>query len=141
MTEHRTVEHQIGAHLIRREGDVLLSTVRGAFTPEDAAAYFHIVEQVLAEHGRYFMLIDMSRADTIPAETRRASAEFGKAHPAAGVVVWGSNFAVRVLFTLVVRAISVFRPDAGTLVFVRSEEEARAWVEGRRAALLANQAR
>jgi hypothetical protein len=132
------MEHLIGTHTIRIEGDMIFSSVQGAFTVEDSTAYFLVVEQVLAEHGRYFMLVDMSRADTIPAETRRVSAEFAKDHPSAGVVVWGSNFAVRVLFTLVMRAARILKPDTVPLAFVRSEREARAWVAEQRTSLAAS---
>jgi hypothetical protein len=123
---------QIGAHTIEVEGDMLTLRVRGDFIAEEMAPYFRLVEQVLAEHGRYFMLVDMRSADTIPAETRRLSAEFGKKHPAAGLAVWGSNVAVRVLFTLILRTISLFQKAAVPIAFVASEQEARAWVAAQR---------
>jgi hypothetical protein len=123
---------QLGTHTVVLEGDMLISCVRGDFMAEDANAYFRLVDQVLAEHGQYFMLVDMSRADTIPAETRRISAEFGKKHPAAGIAVWGSNVAVRVLFTLVVRTVNLFQKNPSPIAFVASEQEARAWVAAQR---------
>jgi hypothetical protein len=122
------MEVQLGTHTVVIEGDMLICCVRGYFTAEDANAYFRLVEQVLAEHGQYFLLADMRNADTIPAEARRISAEFGKKHPAAGVAVWGSNVAVRVLFTLVMRTINLFQKNAAPIAFVASEQEARAWV-------------
>jgi hypothetical protein len=123
---------QIGAHTIVIEEDLLIMHVRGNFTAEETVAYIRLVEQVLAEHGRYFMLVDMTRADTIPPETRRIGAEFGKKHPTAGMAVWGSNFAVRVLFTLILRTISIFQKDAVPMAFVASEQEGRAWVAAQR---------
>jgi hypothetical protein len=123
---------QLGAHTVVIEGDMLVSCIRGDFTAEDANGYFRLVEQVLVEHGQYFMLADMRNADTIPPETRRISAEFGKKHPAAGVAVWGSNVAVRVLFTLVVRTVNLFQKDPTPIAFVASEQEARAWAAAQR---------
>jgi len=111
---------------------MLIMRVLGGFTAEETVAYIRLVEQVLTEHGRYFMLVDMSRADTIPPETRRISAEFGKKHPTAGMAIWGGNVAVRVLFTLIIRAISLFQKDAVPMAFVASEQEARAWVAAQR---------
>lgn len=122
----------IGAHTIVIDGDTIIMHVCGDFTAEETVAYLRLVEQVLAEHGRYFMLIDMSRADTIPPETRRISAEFGRKHPTAGMAVWGSNVAVRVLFTLILRTISLFQKDPIPIAFVASEQEARAWVAAQR---------
>jgi hypothetical protein len=123
---------QIGAHTIVIEGDMLITCLRGDFTAEETVAYLRLVEQVLAEHGRFFMLVDMNRADTIPPETRRISAEFGRKHPPTGMAVWGSNVAVRVLLTLILRTISFFQKDAVPIAFVASEHEARAWVAAQR---------
>jgi len=111
---------------------MLIIYMRGDFTAEETVAYLPLVEQVLAEHGRFFMLVDMNRANTIPPETRRISSEFGRKHPPAGMAVWGSNVAVRVLLTLMLRTISLFRKDAVPIAFVASEQEARAWVAAQR---------
>jgi hypothetical protein len=48
------------------------------------------------------------------------------------MAVWGSNVAVRVLLTLMLRTISLFRKDAVPIAFVASEQEARAWVAAQR---------
>src|SRR3954464_10818080 len=103
------ITHQVGTHTVQIEGEVLVSRIRGTFTVADAAAYFVLVDRVLAEHGRYFMLMDMSQADAVPAETRRLAAAYGRLPPAGGMAIWGSSVAIRTVFTLVARGVALFR--------------------------------
>lgn len=83
-----------------------------------------------------FLLVDLSRLGKISAEARRQSAQGGKDLKLRGVAVVSASAAMRVIVGLVSRAIDLMNgnTDNPTRLF-ETEQDARAWIAMRRAAV------
>jgi len=128
----------IGRHRGVCEGDLIEIEVQGVLVRDDVTALREAALAVLREHGRCFLVGDVSAMTGIDADARRLMAEWSKVVPErlAGTAIHGCNFAMRALLTLTLNAIRYFsKQEASDAVFVRDAAEARAWVDAQRAAL------
>ncbi len=128
-----TDEESIGPHRIRVVGDTVLT--RYIRVPELAhvQAIHQRFDRVIAEHGRLYVVNDMSRSGIPSSETRRWIAEWARRHPIGGLVNFGASMAVRMLQSLILRASALLgSPAAIHPVHVDGEVEAFAWIEAHR---------
>lgn len=126
-------ERSVGPHLLRLEGDTVLTTWIG--TPEiEHVRYIHQqFEEVLASQGRLFVVNDMRQSGLPSAQTRRWIAQWGATHPVAAVVNVGASLTVRVLQGLLLHAAGLLgKKPTIEVVHCRSESEALAWISARR---------
>lgn len=124
---------RVGQHTLRQEADLLTMQMRGSFTLADATAFYTIVEQVHADHGRVFLLADVAALGNIELEARRYVARRAEGHITA-VAAYGTNPVIRTIAELLFSAIRLMRKRTiAALVFVKDEAEGRRWLAQQRA--------
>lgn len=133
-------EFRVGKHIFRWEPpDVTFLSYVGDFDGDSMHRLDQIARQFSVPRPYVLVLIDMSRVGTITAEARKRSAEDGIGVPMRGVAVFGASRAVRVVMSVVSRALDLFHgghSDNPTHFFA-TEAEARAWIAERRKIVLA----
>lgn len=149
MLESRLLEHanltitrmakemKIGTHLLRIEGDTVLTRYVGVPKYEDICSIHAEFDRVLDEQGRLFVINDMHQSGLPSAETRRFIATWGATHAVAGVANFGASLTIRVLQELILRAMAlVGKKPPVEVVHCDSEADAFAWIAVRRRQLL-----
>lgn len=82
---------------------------------------------------RVFLIVDMTYAGRIATEARKISADGSAGLALRGIAVIGASWAVRVIATLVTRAVDLLHQNTDNPTkFFANESEARAWIDGRR---------
>ncbi len=124
---------RVGQHTVRKEADLLVMRMNGPFSLADATAFYAIVEQVHADHGRVFLLADVAALGSVELEARRFVARRAQSHIAA-VAAYGTNPVIRTVAELLFSAIRLMRKRTiAALVFVKDEAEGRRWLAEQRA--------
>lgn len=129
-------EEVIGTHRVRVEGDTVLTRYVGVPELEHVMAIHQHFDRVLAEHGRLFVINDMSRSGIPTAEARRWIAEWARAHKIVAIVNFGASLPIRMLQSLVLNAAALLGsgPSVKT-VNCANEAEAFAWIAAHRGQL------
>jgi hypothetical protein len=127
----------IGLHGVWRTGDIVGMRFKGPIVRDDIAAMRAMAEELLAEHGRCFLLSDMTACSGIDAEARKYMAQWSKerTQKVTATAVYGVNFAMRALVTLSLNAIKFLGTQQVEVVFVKDEAEAFRYVERKRSEL------
>ncbi|MDC0667826.1 hypothetical protein [Nannocystis radixulma] len=126
-----------GEYQLTREGDLAHLKLRGLFDLEVATAVHELLAQLHHELGRSYVLCDLTQFTGIPADARRQVGEWNKTHKVSGGAIYGANFAMRTLATLVLQAVRLVGNKVD-IEFVPDEATARRWIEAHRAKLLAS---
>jgi hypothetical protein len=129
-------EKPVGPHLVRVDGDTVLTRWIGAPELEHVRCIHQQFEEVLVAHGRLFVINDMRQSGLPSAQARKWIAEWGATHPVAAVVNIGASLPVRALQSLLIRAAGLLgKKPSIEVVHCRSEAEALAWLDARRRSL------
>ncbi|MFY0535938.1 hypothetical protein [Nannocystis pusilla] len=80
----------------------------GSLDLERARQMLDRVGQVLRETGRAYLLADLTQLNGIPHDSRRAIGEWAKTHHATAAALYGANFAMRTVTSL------LFKPCASS---------------------------
>jgi hypothetical protein len=131
------MQRQIGTHPVWIKGDTIFNVLHGPYTLEHMIEYLQLAEQVIAEHGTFFALSDITHLQAVGADTRRHIAQWTRSHPIGGIALVGGGLAMRSVLTLVIHAVNLLRPEKIPLVFVTSEKEGQSWLAARRQQLRA----
>ena len=125
-------ELQIGTHKLRITGNTVLTRWIGTPEYEDVLAVHQHLDQVLSEHGRAFVINDMRQSGLPSTKTRKWIAEWARRNPVVSVVNFGASLPIRILQTLIFRALTVVG-NGPTIESVHcgSEAEAFAWIAAR----------
>lgn len=126
-----------GEYQLTREGDLAHIKVRGLFDLEVATALHELLAQIQRDMGRSYVLCDLSQFTGIPADARRQVGEWNKTHTVSGGAIYGANFAMRTLATLVLQAVRLVGNKVD-IEFAPDEAAARRWIEAHRARLVAS---
>jgi hypothetical protein len=116
----------IGRHRAARVDDSLRVAFVGPMIRADIEAVRRIVGEILADHGRCFLIGDMRECTGIAPETRHYVAEWSR-HPdeePTRVLVYGLSFAMRTVVSLTRSAIKLFGGKPDKVVIVADEAEA-----------------
>lgn len=130
-------ERRVGRHRMRTEEDVVFLGMDGDMDLDESKQIHAELERVLAEVGRAFVLVDMSHGGNTAPDARRFIAEWNRRHRVSGAVIFGGSIPQRAAATLVFAAIRLFRPGMFQLAMLKTEAEARAWIDEQRSKLLA----
>ncbi len=125
----------IGAHAIRAEPpDIFFLRIEGDMTGPEMERVLEEYDRFVAVHGRGFWLSDGSKMGDLSVEARKLAARVRPAAGLAAAVVFGTSFRQRLMATLLVKTAALFRSPAEVIpvVFVQTEQEARAWIDGQR---------
>jgi len=118
--------------------DILFMRLSGPVSEEEAKEIDRRHLAWVAGHPRVFFLLDLSELESIDPEGRKDASRTVRELPLAGVAIYGAPMKARVLAKLVFTAMNLFKSNAADrfpIEFVKSEAEARAWIEARRRAL------
>jgi hypothetical protein len=127
------LDELIGRHRIRIEPpDLCFVTNNGDISIEDAAALMSRVGAVAGVNRRVFLLFDVTRSGNMAPEARKAVVDTLGKLPVGGIAIFGATFTIRVVATLILKAIGIIYPSAPAAHFFSSEAEARAWLSERR---------
>ena len=107
----------------------------GYMTPDDG---FEIVRRQIAQgagRDHCFILLDFSELEGFDPQVRKRAAAMLKDLPLRGTAVFGASLRARLAAKLIITASNLFRqqPDLNPMNFVKTEDEARAWIAERRA--------
>ena len=125
---------QIGAHRIVIEDDVLLAYVSGPWLLAEMTEFLGLCEQTSARLGSVYLVTIVGPGYSLPADSRKYIAEWGRGHAVSGNVIVGAPFAMRALITIIARASQMVGARSTEVVFTATEAEARAWLVQRKSA-------
>lgn len=126
--------YEIGNHVIRVEGGVLLVLFKGRVSTKDAVLF---QEHVLSAGDRFGVLAALVELDGLVDFDTGARAQFARVerqYPFYAVAFYGGTFASRVLVTTILRAGKLIAPARFPFAFdvFPTAPEARAFVEAAR---------
>ncbi len=126
-------EEVIATHRVRIEGDTVLTRYVGAIELEHVMAIHQYFDRVLAEHGRLFVINDMSRSGIPTADSRRWIAAYARGHKIDAIINFGASMPIRMLQSLVLTAAALLGsgPRVKTMNCA-NEAEAFAWIAAHR---------
>jgi hypothetical protein len=116
-----------------REGDVVHLQICGSLDLEQTRHMLDRVGLVLREMGRAYLLADLTQLAGIPHDSRRAIGEWAKTHHATGAALYGANFPMRTVTSLLFQAVRLIGNKHFELEFARDEAAARRWIDAHRA--------
>jgi hypothetical protein len=119
--------------ILRLENDILLLDIQGSLSVEDARAFIHSVNEMIAAHGAFFVLADLRRMVGITPESRREIGEWARtSKPVGASACIGGSLGVRTFGSLVTRAVNLAGYANARIIFVETEKEARDWLAEQR---------
>lgn len=85
-------------------------------------------------HDRLFFLIDLEKLESIHPDVRKEAGQIMRQIPLKGATLYKAPLKARVVAKLILTAMNTFRreEDKVPVLFLASEEEARAWIDKRR---------
>jgi hypothetical protein len=127
---------EVGRHATYFEQpDIIYMRLAGPVSEQEAAE-INVFHRAWGEvHQRVFYLLDLSQLESIEPEGRKEASRTVRQLPLAGVAAYGAPVKARVLAKLVFTAMNLFKgntADRFPIEFVKTEAEARAWIEERR---------
>jgi hypothetical protein len=130
-------EHTIGAHRIIMEADDVIRVNFGA-TPSEAEMRAMIdVQAELAAGQPVYLMLDLTRVETMSAGARRAVGEASMKMSYKAFVMYGASFQMRVIAKLLNSALALFQKSTIPEAFVEDYDAAHAWIAAHRQKLTA----
>ncbi len=126
----KTIE--IGKHTASIEGDLLLFRLVDTLTLDELKTYITIAEQLITEHGRCFIIDDITELHHASPEVRRLIINWLASHACPGVALFGGSLSARTIALLVLGAMKMLGKQTFPIVFVKEEKEARDWIAAQR---------
>jgi hypothetical protein len=125
-----------GTHEVRVDGDFVTMRSHGVTTLDDLRALTAICERVRHEHGSLFMMYDSREGAGFDREARKVlmQASPSDARPDA-TSAFGTKFAIRILLSMLDRALVAFGKAPSGVVIFDTEAEAVAYLEKERTRL------
>jgi hypothetical protein len=124
--------HQIKCNTVYVDGDLIHTVSGGETTLDMVEEFFKLVDRVLGEKGRVFLLTDASKSIAITSDARRFIAEWSKTKQLTAVANVVTSPVTRAALTLATRAMSLLGQPTPRTLFVGSEAEARRWLDEQR---------
>ncbi|MCY1072084.1 STAS/SEC14 domain-containing protein [Nannocystis sp. RBIL2] len=128
-----TASTSSGTVRLTREGDVVHLQICGSLDLEQTRQMLDRVGQVSREMGRAYLLADLTQLVSIPHDSRRAIGVWSKTHHATAAALYGANFAMRTVTSLLFQAVRLIGNKHFELEFARDEATARRWIDAHRA--------
>lgn len=119
----------IGKHQVEIEGDTLLVRWVGIPSLAELQQVGALNEQVIAQQGRVFYVMDMRQAGVPSPEARSYLRSWAVGKPIIGPVVFGMSLPIRAILTMILRGMQLKNKyKRFESAFVKDETEARSWV-------------
>lgn len=124
---------RIGRHLLRQEGDIVFVVWNGDVGLEDVRELVEVVGRIHAAQPILFMLSDSRNTGSFDPEARRWVAQQTKERSLIALsVIFGASFPVRIVASMIHRAMRLLAPGSPETVFFATEAEARAFIDEER---------
>lgn len=123
---------EAGPHRFRFEPpDVLFMYFNG---PVEVGHFheFYSTAMKLSSNGRIYIVRDTRNGGLLGAKTRSAVIKTVDPQRVIAIISYGSSFQLRVIVTMLTKAMRTFKRSAPLAVFVDTEEEARTWIAAHR---------
>jgi hypothetical protein len=134
------MEHRIGLHNLRIEGDLVFITLNGDCVPDQIRRLLSVIDEAGGGRGNVYVLADVRNFGSASAESRRIAVEWTGVGRINGAAILGATLITRAMVVLVWRASTILSKSnkITELHFCKSEEEGRAWLAARRTAAVAS---
>lgn len=119
-------------HWIRLEGDVLFCKYVGMITLSNVKEQMQILDQQFEPGKTYYIIADVSEVSGMEAAARKLSTDWFANHDIGGAVNFGIGLATRAISALILSLLRLMHKNSMPTHFVKTEEEARAWVDAQR---------
>lgn len=129
MEEPPAPSQKIGEHTIIDEGDVIACYYKGPVSLEEIQAVHDILDAALAAHKSVYQMIDFRTVPIPSAEVRRWIANWAQTRSLRAVVSFGASAPLRLIMNLLQNAIRLIKGHAPQTVLLRTEQDARAFIE------------
>src|SRR5262245_31337838 len=124
---------RLGKHHVQIEGDLIRIQWLGELSAEGAREICALFDALLAEHERIFILSDTRHAGGFGVEARKAMFAWPNFHRIGAATAFNASLATRALAQMLRGMFAlVGRPLSVKFEFLKTEEEARAYIEARR---------
>ena len=121
-----------GKHWMRLEGDILYCKYTGLISVPDVRESMQLLDKMLVPGRTYYIIADVADVTGMEAEARRISTEWFATHNIGGAVNFGAGAVTRAIAALILSMLRLLHRNHMSSEFVKTEEEARAWVEAQR---------
>jgi len=128
----RSYTVHIGSSFMRFEPpDTCLVAYVGDLSGDDVTPMNAAIEEVAKSIDGMFMLVDLSRTGEVTGHAREGGLHGMRALNPRGTAVFGADFRLRVVATLITKAAALIDARVkGPVSFHEREDQARAWLEG-----------
>jgi hypothetical protein len=127
----------LGAHQVCVEGDLVKIKWTSRLTGAEVRDLISILDRLIAEHSRIFVIADARHASRVDSEARAAAVHWPNYARIAGIAYIGASMTVRVIVTITLGARRLLGGALpGPTHFVDTEEQAYACIEARRRELM-----
>jgi len=127
-----------GKHWMRLEGDILRCKYVGMITALDVQTFMHSFDKMLAPRQTYYVIADVAEVTGMEAEARKIATEWFARYDLGGTVNFGAGALTRAIGALIVSLLRLLHNNDMSTHFVKTEEEARAWIQQQRRRRAAN---
>lgn len=121
-----------GKHWMRLEGDILNCKYTGLISVPDVRESMQLLDKMLIPGRTYYIIADVADVTGMEAEARRISTEWFATHDIGGAVNFGAGAVTRAIAALILSMLRLLHRNHMSSQFVKTEEEARAWVAEQR---------
>jgi hypothetical protein len=108
--------------------DIVVLTLRGKLVAEEMEDMFEKWGNQYGPSKKVKVLIDVSKLEDIPPKAREALRKGGLQYPMSKVAAFGASTKIRIMAGLILKMV----PNVDSSTFVKTEEEARAWLEDKK---------
>lgn len=112
--------------------DIICIRGHGEISADDMTEVAAFYDKHIRSWPRAFVLADQREQTGMSAEARKASAKLFDWVPFRGTVFYGGSFAMRTVGQMIMTITNALRQLDNPVKFVKTEDEARAWIEARR---------
>jgi len=127
-------ERSIGAHRLQlKPPDLARVQWNGSISGDEMREVLDVTHTWLGPKGSVFAVANLAKLGEIPIEVRRVVASHPRAKRIAAIAFINATFQLRVLLTMMQKAVDLLHPTRGTRVgFFDDEASALAWLDGER---------
>ena len=111
------------------DGNLIEIHAHGSLTRDSAEASLKLMQELYAQYGNYFVLLDLNDADPLPPGLRRYMAEAINLTPPFATGGYGLAVIKRAMLALIMGASKLVTGSAPNMALFKTESEARAWLE------------
>lgn len=125
---------RIGPHLVIVEGELVIIAEQSVWALDEMVQLLAILDRLFMQHGRIFLLDNMSNGLSVPPETRRYVIEWLKNHKIAAISAVGTGAVVRATVQLILRGAQLLGAKLPLIHFCDTLSEGRTWIDAQRQA-------